>query len=419
MAKKRKSSLFRFLFKMVLLLLGLIVLFMIATAFFPEIFFPESSASVSLSESAGDTVNIVLLGFDRSAARESEGTLFRPDTILIAAVNPRSASVSMVSIPRDSYVLIHDQDLYDKINHSYMYGYYSVTEQEDRHQAGINKTLQTIQEFLGGVPVHGYLIVDMDGAAEIVDSVGGIYIDVEDQFRGNYGRGAVQIEQGYQLLNGKQVLQYTRNRADYLGGERGRTVRQQKTLIALFRKIFTPSGITGVPGLVRAVQANIETDLSPVKLAALSLLGFRVDSTSITTRVFSGEGRLSARNGQNIYYLVIDEAERIEIIEAVFGVTVALRSRPELPGPIVTEPEPEHLPEVDIIPDLVPEEQPETGADEPAPDLPADPEPDPDPGSEEEPSPGETGVETDQQNTGPDSGEPENDPAENLDSTGN
>ena len=391
---ENKRSFSKFIVKAVLLAVLVLFLFFLGTAFYPGIIFPASADYQGNYPSGGKTVNLVLLGFDRSVARDSGTNLFRPDTIIIAAINTRSASVSMVSIPRDSYVKIHGTDIYDKINHSYMYGYYSVPGEEDRHAAGIKTTLNTIQDFLGGLPLHGYLLVDMDGAAEIIDSVGGIYYDVEDDIRSDYGRGSVQIEKGYQLLDGYKTLQYTRNRADYLGGERGRTIRQQKILLALFRKMISFEGVLKMPALFSSIQANIETDLSAPRLAVLGLLGFRVDRDQVATGTFSGEGRLSNRDGQNIYYLLINEAERVEMIRNIFGVEVELRSGPDLPGPVVTEPTPEQTPEIEIeppdepepAPEPEPEPEPETGP-EPEPEPEEEPGPDLEPEPEEEPEP--------------------------------
>lgn len=387
---KKKRTFSGFIVKTVLLAVLVLLVFFLAAAFYPDMIFPASAESEGTYHPGGKTVNLVLLGLDRSAARDSGTNLFRPDTIIIAAIDTRSANVSMVSIPRDSYVKIYGRDTYDKINHSYMYGYYSVSEEEDRHRAGIKTTLFTVQDFLGGLPLHGYLVLDMNGAAEIIDSVGGIYYDVEDDIRSDYGRGSVQIEKGYQLLDGTKALQYTRNRADYLGGERGRTIRQQKILRALFKKMISFEGILKMPALFSAIQANIETDLSLPRLAALGLLGFRVDRDHMATASFSGEGRLSNRDGQNIYYLLVNEAERVEMIKRIFGVEVQLRSSLELPGPIVTEPTPEHTPDIEIeLPDE-PESEPEQAPEpepETEPDAEEEPGPDPEPEPEEGPVP--------------------------------
>ena len=395
MSRNKKSSVFKFLVKIIVIVLLVFILFMFSSVYFSNLIFPVVTGYSTEALGDMDRVNLVLLGFDRNEARDKGNTLFRPAVILVASIDMRRAQVSMVSIPRDSYVKIHGRDTYDKINHSYMYGYYGAAENEDPDLSGIKTTLLTVQDFLGGVPLHGYLAVDMDGAAEIIDAVGGVYLDVPEDIRSNYGRGSVQITKGYQLLNGKQILQYSRNRADYLGGERGRTFRQQEVLIALFKKMASIEGLPKMPHLINAVKANIKTDLTMPRLSALGILGLRIDRQEIISRVFGGEGKLSSTSGQNIYYLVVDQENRIKIIEEVFGITVGRQSIPELPGPIVeepefvpeieVEPEPETLPEPDPVEEPIHEPE---GEIEPENGLEPEPLPDPDP----EPDLGEENV---------------------------
>ncbi len=389
MSKVKKRKGLRFSTKLLLLIMTVLVMMAVLVTFFPTLLF-YSPASQTVNGQAGPptagTVNVALLGFDRTAARDQQYDLYRPDTIIVASINFHTAQVSMVNIPRDSYVRVNGAAIYDKINHSYMYGYYRTAEGEDQHAGGIKTTLLTIQDFLGGVPIHGFMKIDMDGAAAIIDAIGGVYYNVEEELRADYGRGSVQIEKGDQLLDGNKFLDFVRNRADYLGGERGRTQRQQQVLIALFKQLIGLDGLFKIPRLYSAVKANIETDLNFTQMAALALFGLRVDPPEIATAVFSGENMLSNRDGLNIYYLVIDEEGRVNIIEKVFGITVEKRTQPTLPGPVIPEPDPEDEPELE--PDLLPEPESEPLPEpEPESESEVEPESDPDPDPETEPEP--------------------------------
>ena len=190
--QKRKSTKPKFYVAVVILLLVIAALLI----YVPALFFGEPLGDVSKEVSeepmhkpgGTDTINIVLLGFDGSQTPGRDDALYRPDTIMIAALNLREGSAKIVNIPRDSYVQIFGTNIYDKINHSYMYGYYRAAEGEDPHQSGLKTTLLTVRNFLGGIPIHGYLSIGMDGAADIIDSVGGIYYDVETDVRANFGQ---------------------------------------------------------------------------------------------------------------------------------------------------------------------------------------------------------------------------------------
>ena len=402
MKNKKGFSLFKLAARVVVIFLILLILFLLFPFYFSDLLFPVKTVSSEQPPEMGERVNLVLLGFDRDSARSKKGDdLFRPDVILTVSIDTRQGKVAMASIPRDCYVKVHGQDVYDKINHSYMYGYYGASENGDRVLAGLKTTVRTVQDFLGGVPLHGYFVVDMEGAADIIDAVGGVYIDVKEDMRSRYGQGSVQIAKGYQLLDGKKVLQYTRNRADYLGGERGRTFRQQEVLTALFKKMVSPAGLAKMPLLISAVKTNIQTDLSFAQLSALSALGLKIDRQNIISRVFGGEGRLSARRGQNIYFLVADQQNRIEIIQEVFGVSVGGLPVPELSGPLAEEPVyvPEEVIEPDFTDDLPweedddlpepenqvaesPSEEDEEFKQEEAAEPPAEPGPEPEPQEE-------------------------------------
>ena len=326
-----------------------------------------SEESLSFKEGfCGGTVNIVVLGFDRTASRDEYYEIYRPDTIMIAVFDFQNTSLSLLSIPRDSYVHIHGTDIYDKINHSFMHGYRRAAE-GDEDTAGLNTTILTVSELLGGIPIHGYLKIDMDGTAAVIDSIGGVYFDVEEEIRSRYKPDVIQVEKGYQLLDDRKFLNFVRNRSDYLGGERGRTERQQQVVVAMFDQLVRPRGIFKVPSFLSAVRSNSESDLNLLQIVTLGLFSTRVNLNEVITHVFSGSGKLSYRDGLNIYYLVIDENERASVIKDVFGIEAEKRLMPVLPGPVTAEPE------IDI-------EQEE----EPAPEIKPEPEPEPEPDNETE-----------------------------------
>ena len=158
--KNREKRKYSFMKKLLLFfMISFIALLLIG--FFPESVFtgkPVVSSAERINYLKGNTFNFLLLGFDRSADREQQMSLFRPDTIMVAAVDFAAQKVSLASIPRDSYVKISGSDIYDKINHSYMYGHNRKAEGEDRHQGGVETVIRTVEDFLGAIPIYAYLI---------------------------------------------------------------------------------------------------------------------------------------------------------------------------------------------------------------------------------------------------------------------
>jgi len=317
--------------------------FTAAFLFFPKYFFNKSGnpgGAAAAGKFDTDRVNIVLLGFDRDEIRGKSSDIFRPDTIMIASIDFEDRKVALLSIPRDSYVKIAGTEIYDKINHAYMYGYHEAAAAgKDKHQAGMETTIRTIEDFLGGIPIHYYVAVDMEGVVEIVDQVGGVYFDVKYPIRTKYGTGRLLVDKGYQLLDGRKFLYYVRDRS--VGGDFGRASRQQEILIEAFRQIKARGQLKDIPAIYRSVQKNVETNLSLGQIAQLAIFGLRLDPEDISAHVFPGSVQLAARNGQNVSYVVINEKRRVEIIKEVFGIDVPLRPTPALPPPIIDEPQEE------------------------------------------------------------------------------
>ncbi len=268
-----------------------------------------------------DRVNIALLGFDYSEDKDRDlnQDLYRPDTIMIASLDLHHGEVSLLNIPRDSYVKIHGSGVHDKINHSFMHGYYQADVGEDKESKALKTTLFTIQDFLGGIIIDEYVVMDIDGATEIIDIIGGIYYDVDAEVRGGvFGTGKVVIPRGYQHLDGHHFMLYVRNRSVHQGGERARAERQQRIIIALFEQLKSEGRIKDISKLYQAVESNLETSLELNQVVALGLFAAMVVPQDIDTHVFQGEGQVVDVNGRDVWYLIIDEEERTNVVRKVF-----------------------------------------------------------------------------------------------------
>lgn len=276
-----------------------------------------------------DIVNILLLGFDRTASRDKRYRLYRPDTIMIASLNFKTKKATLVSIPRDSYVKISGMEGYDKINSAYMYGYEYLGSEGNRHQSGLNTVLSTVQDFLGGVPIHYYIKMDMDAVVAIIDQLGGFDYEVEVQVR-EPGSYQLLLDKGRQHLNGSQFLDYIRFRG--VDGDFGRIERQQSILISAFNQLKQAGRLTDLPPIVRSLTERVESNLTWSQMAALALFGREVDEGDIKSLVFPGSSQYASRGGQDLFYLVINEKARVEIIKLVFGVQVDENPQIVLPG---------------------------------------------------------------------------------------
>ena len=264
-------------------------------------------------------LNIALLGFDRGWNREALGEyLFRPDMQAVFSIDFEKEQVSVVRIPRDSYVPIYNQGgMHDKANHAYFYGYY-YGGSDDQHADGIRYTLQTMSNVLGGIPIHYYVSVDMYSIIELVDAVGGIYYEVEEAiYDEHWDIGRLLVPEGPQILDGKAYLRYLQYRGTP-EGDVGRMDRQMELLMATYEYMRQEGKISDVPAIYRVYKDYVETDLSYTQIAALAFYARDIENPEESLNFHTLLGGNQTKDG--IYYMVLNQEQRVNVIKDVFGI---------------------------------------------------------------------------------------------------
>jgi LCP family protein required for cell wall assembly len=174
----------------------------------------------------------------------------------------------VVSIPRDSWVSIPGRGQ-NKINAAYAFG-------------GPALLTQTVEN-LTGVRVNHFVIVDFAGFQALVDSVGGIDVQVRQT---TSDRG-VTFRQGMNHLDGANALVYVRQRYGLPNGDLDRIHREQNALKAWLTKAVA-SGALSNPivtyKLLDAMKESVSVDdtLSDSGLASLALSARDLQATAIS-----------------------------------------------------------------------------------------------------------------------------------------
>jgi LCP family protein required for cell wall assembly len=220
-------------------------------------------------------VDILVLGSDRR--KNLAGDKGRSDTIMLLRIDPAAKSISMLSIPRDLRVEIPGFGT-DRINAAYSDG-------------GAALSVQTFKA-LTGLPVNHFIDVNFAGFTEMVDYLGGVYIDVDRQYYNNTavtGYSSISINAGYQRLNGRDALSFVRFRHDQLG-DWGRMQRQQLFLRELKRQALRWQNVLKLPELISTMTRNTVSDVSSIKkLLALVQLGLGANTRHIYQTHLVGE----------------------------------------------------------------------------------------------------------------------------------
>lgn len=245
---------------------------------------------------AKDNMSFLIIGVDDSDVRNFKGNA-RSDALLYGTLNIKTHALTLLSIPRDSYVLVpgteNSTEQWTKIAHAHAYG-------------GPELSVKTVENTLQ-LPVDKYVRFNFTSFLEIVDALGGIEVDVPVSFTEQDSKdkaGAITLKKGLQELNGEQALALARTRHIDNDIERGK--RQQLVIEAIIKKALQMGSISKYGSIIDTVGNNMKTDMdfetmmSLAKYAINNKDDFKVKSINL-------KGADSTID--NIYYYQLDNEE--------------------------------------------------------------------------------------------------------------
>ena len=216
----------------------------------------EPAASIDLTEEP------FIAYISGSDSRSGIKAAARSDVNILAVVNPKQHKILLVSIPRDSYVQLHDTvGIKDKLTHAGIYG--------------INMSKTTIEDFLD-VKIDYTIKVSFDTVVKVVDQLDGIDINSDQAMTLKTGDGSAnknklcQFAVGVQHVDGDCALRFARERKSYATGDRHRGENQQQVITAIINKITTEkSYLTKLPQILEIAGDSFETSFSRDNITAL------------------------------------------------------------------------------------------------------------------------------------------------------
>lgn len=238
-----------------------------------------------------ERINVLVMGTDYGDSEADADEPKRTDAMLLISFGPEDKKVSVLSLPRDTKVILPGHRSAQKLNAAYAFG-------------GVMMAKQTVANLLG-VPITHYAIADWRAFIKVVDLIGGVDLLVEHDMKYDdpYADLHIDLKQGYQHLNGEQAGQYVRFRSDELG-DIGRAQRQQKFLRAAVSQMFTVSNVVKIPSLIGLISECVQTDMSTLTmlkaLNSIKLFGDGKIKTGTLSGTFDDEDDIS--------YWVTDEA---------------------------------------------------------------------------------------------------------------
>lgn len=237
------------------------------------------------------------------------------DTIMLCAYYPNEQKVSILSIPRDTFVgnSTTSADSYDKINALY--------------QTSPEKTLEAVRN-LTGIDVRNYVVISNNALRDVVDEIGGVYFDVPMNMNyDDWGQKLhIHLEKGYQLLDGDKAEQLVRFRhnndgttypSEYGTQDIGRMRTQREFLKAAATQILSGNNIFKIDDIMQVVFENIETNLKMEDIIKYIPSATEFNPENIQSEMLPG---VADYIGVLSFY-VNDEEETNALVSSLFGLT--------------------------------------------------------------------------------------------------
>ncbi len=236
-------------------------------------------------------MNILVMGVDWNGDDAERYVGTRSDTMMVVSLDPDKNKVSIVSIPRDSRVLIPRGHGVNKINSAHALG-------------GPDLAVRTVKENFN-IPIDNYAVVDTRGLTELFSLLGPFKVMVEKEMHYHDKTAHLDIDlmPGEQELQAKELVGYLRFRHDAMA-DIGRMERQQWFLRQALDKVKDPSILLKAPQLIKVGYNSINTDLSLDEIASIFSFGKDLKTKDLITATLPGHSETI----EEVNYLVLSDA---------------------------------------------------------------------------------------------------------------
>lgn len=257
---------------------------------------PTATPAAGPDWASDGRLNIVLFGSDEGPGRWS----LRTDAVFLLSVDTTTARAALFGFPRymsniplppESAANFENGRFPGYLNALYVRAQGHPGRFPGNDSRGLRVVAGAVQE-LAGVRVDDYVMVNLNGFVDVVDAMGGLWIDVPEAVRDDRYRpetGGVQIDirirPGCQKLDGRMALAYARSR--HQDSDYARLARQEVTLRAM-RGQFDPLAVLPqLPQLFDVAGENLFWTLEPADVAPMAALAARVDPDRMQRVLFT------------------------------------------------------------------------------------------------------------------------------------
>ena len=248
----------------------------------------------------GRAVNLLILGTDSREGKEGknnidgsqgndEVSMARSDTALVMHISADRKRVDAVSIPRDTLVDIPGCTTLDgnkteptedaPFNSAFANGAGSSSDDKKAVASGAACTLKTV-ETMTHVRIDDFIVVDFNGLSKVVNSLGGVHVQVDEAIDDSEYTG-FKLDEGCHKLNGENALQYARVRHGVGdSSDLSRITRQQNLMRAMASKALSSNLLTQ-SGFLTSTLETLTTSEYIGQISSLSGLAYSIQGVGI------------------------------------------------------------------------------------------------------------------------------------------
>ena len=214
------------------------------------------------------------------------------DVIILARLDGGNGSLSAVQIPRDSY--INDPGYpFHKINSVYAYGYNVERSKGGSISASVkagNRELAGFLERVLPVRIDRYISVGTDGFVDIINSVGGVDVDIPFDLSYDDSKQDLHIhfDAGVNRLDGLAAEKFVRYRSGYVNADYGRMDAQKLLIFSLLSKIRHDLTLPQAISLIANLYTKVTTDMPATELLGLVPALFKLAPAKIEMITLKG-----------------------------------------------------------------------------------------------------------------------------------
>ncbi len=250
-------------------------------------------------------INILCIGVDKNEI--SDKRYRQADALYLLSLDTESKKLNILAISRNT---LADIDIYDIDNEfldtdnaqiclSYVYG------KDDKHSSML--TSKAVSKFLYDLPINSYYTIFMDGVATVVDSVGGVKIElpIDMSFYDKTWKKGNEI-----TLNGSNVLRYLQYREESNEPRMNRHIGFIKAFISSAKHKFKKDLSLPVD-IYKKVAENSVTDIDITQVSYLA-----TEVSDMTINFHSLEGKTGSDGIHETF--IADEKSLYETVLKLF-----------------------------------------------------------------------------------------------------